>query len=98
MTFACQAHEAKCVKYNSTYKVEHHREMAWCCKANLKTNFPKLKEKKANLACILSSVLSVRGNIKLIEIIVCFGNLASTKNGMLRNINSSKKKGANQFA
>jgi len=58
---------------------------------------PNLK-KKANLVCILSSVLSVRGDIKLIEIIVCSGNLASTNNGMLRNINSSKKKGANQFA
>jgi len=71
--------------------------MAWCCEANLKTNLPKLK-KKANLVCILSSVLSVREDIKLIEIIVCSGNLASTNNGMLRNINSSKKKGANQFA
>ena len=45
MTFACQAHGAKCVKYNSTHKVEHHREMAWFCEANLKTNLPKLKKK-----------------------------------------------------
>ena len=36
----------KCQKYNSLYKLEYHREIAWCCKANFKTNPLRLETKK----------------------------------------------------
>ena len=45
-TFACHIQGAKCVKCNSPHKSEHHREFGWCCKANAKTNPPKLETKK----------------------------------------------------
>jgi len=35
-TFACRAHGAKCQKCSGPYKLEHHRDLAWCCKANEK--------------------------------------------------------------
>ena len=45
-TFSCRIQGAKCVKYNSPHKLEHHREFSWCCKANDKTNPPRLETKK----------------------------------------------------
>ena len=45
-TFSCRIQGAKCVKYNSPHKSEHHREFGWCCKANAKTNLPRLETKK----------------------------------------------------
>jgi len=44
--FVCHIYGLKCQKCNSPQKLEHHREMAWCCKVNFKTNFPRLKTKK----------------------------------------------------
>jgi len=45
-TFSCRIQGAKCIKCNGPYKSEHHREFGWCCKANSKTNPPRLETKK----------------------------------------------------
>ena len=45
-TFSCRIQGAKCIKCNSPHKSEHHHEFGWCCKANAKTNPPRLKTKK----------------------------------------------------
>ena len=45
-TFSCRIQGAKCVKCNGPHKLEHHREFRWCCKANDKTNPPRLETKK----------------------------------------------------
>ena len=45
-TFSCRIQGAKCVKCNGPHKSEHHREFGWCCKANDKTNPPRLETKK----------------------------------------------------
>ena len=45
-TLSCRIQGAKCVKCNSSHKSEHHREFSWCCKANDKTNPPRLETKK----------------------------------------------------
>ena len=45
-TMSCRIQGAKCVKCNGPHKSEHHREFGWCCKANDKTNPPRLETKK----------------------------------------------------
>ena len=45
-TFACCMHRSKYIKYNRPYKVDHHREIAWCYKTNFKMNPPRLEIKK----------------------------------------------------
>ena len=45
-TLSCRIQGAKCAKCNSPHKSEHHREFSWCCKANDKTNPPRLETKK----------------------------------------------------
>ena len=45
-TFSCRIQGSKCVKCNGPHKSEHHREFGWCCKANEKTNPPRLATKK----------------------------------------------------
>ena len=45
-TFLCHIQGAKCVICNGPYKLEHHREFGWCCKATLITNPPRLETKK----------------------------------------------------
>ena len=45
-THSCHIQGAKCVKCNGPHKTEHHREFGWCCKANAKTNPPRLETKK----------------------------------------------------
>jgi len=50
-TFACQAHSTKYLKCNGPYKLEHHKNMAWCYKPNFKTNLPKL-ETSRNESCL----------------------------------------------
>ena len=48
-TFSCRIQGAKCIKCNGPHKSEHHREFGWCCKANSKTNPPRLETKKGEL-------------------------------------------------
>ena len=45
-TFACRAHGSRCQKCSRPHKLEHHRDLAWCCKGNSKTNPPHLETKK----------------------------------------------------
>jgi len=44
-TFVCCSHRSKCQKCNGPHKVEHHRDLAWCCKADFKSNPPRLETK-----------------------------------------------------
>ena len=52
-TFSCRIQGAKCVKYNSLYKSEHHCKFGWYCKANAKTILPRLETKKGK-PCLYS--------------------------------------------
>ena len=45
----CHIQRAKCVKYNGPHQIVHHQHYAWYCKANEKTNLPKLEIKKGDL-------------------------------------------------
>ena len=40
-THACHAQGAKCQKCSGPHRVENHKSMAWCCKANPKSNPPR---------------------------------------------------------
>ena len=40
-THACCAQGAKCQKCGGPHRVENHRLLAWCCKANTKSNPPR---------------------------------------------------------
>ena len=42
-TFSCRAHGSKCQKWSRPYKLKHHRDLAWYCKANPKLDPPCLK-------------------------------------------------------
>jgi len=44
--FSCHAHGSRCQKYSGSHKLEHHRDLAWCCKANSKLNPPRLETTK----------------------------------------------------
>ena len=48
-THTCHAQGAKCQKCNGPHRVENHRLLAWCCKANPKSNLSK----KATVAGVL---------------------------------------------
>ena len=45
-TFLCKIQESKCIKCNRPHKSENHHEFSWCCKANKKTNPPRLEIKQ----------------------------------------------------
>jgi len=45
-TFSCRIQGSKYVKCNGLHKSKNHYEFGWCCKANEKTNLPRLKTKK----------------------------------------------------
>jgi len=40
-THTCHAQGTKCQKCGGPHRVENHRSMAWCCKANPKSNLPR---------------------------------------------------------
>ena len=40
-THACRAQGAKCQKCGGPHRIENHRLLAWCCKANPKSNPPR---------------------------------------------------------
>jgi len=46
MVGVCHIQESKCVRCNGPHLTEHHCHFAWCCKANEKTNPPRLETKK----------------------------------------------------
>ena len=45
-TFSCRIQGSKCIKCNGPHKSENYCEFGWCCKANEKTNPPRLETKK----------------------------------------------------
>jgi len=49
-TFSYRVYGYKCQKYSSPHKLEHHRDLAWCCKANPKLN-PLCLETNKGLPC-----------------------------------------------
>lgn len=61
MTFVCHAHGSKCVKCNSSYKVEHYKEIAWYYKANFKTNSPRLETKKGESCLYMFKCINCKG-------------------------------------
>ena len=48
-TFLCRIQESRYIKCNSPHKTEHYCYFIWCCKANPKTNLPRLETKQGNL-------------------------------------------------
>ena len=48
-TFACKAHSTGCQKCGGPHRIEHHRDMVWCYKANFKINPPHLETKQGEL-------------------------------------------------
>ena len=93
-TFLCRIQGAKCIKCNGPHKSEHHREFGWCCKANAKTNPPRL----ANHALIHSNAPTAKGTIKPTQTLAHFGDTASTGNGTLKSKLRSVKTGHNLSA
>ena len=61
-TFSCRIQGAKCIRCNGPHKSEHHREFGWCCKANAKTNPPKLEIKKGKPCPHEFKCLNCKGN------------------------------------
>ena len=45
---SCRVQGSKCVKCNGLHITEHHCQFSWCCKANPKTNPPRLETKQGN--------------------------------------------------
>jgi len=88
-------HGEKCQKYNGPHKLEHHRDIAWCCKANFKL---RLEKKKRNLVFILSSILTVKTIIRQIVATVHSRNTGLTEISIARSCRSSEKLELTQFA
>ena len=53
---------AKYVKYNGPHLTAHHHHFAWCCKANDKTNPPRLETKKGELYSHTFKCLNCKGD------------------------------------
>ena len=45
-TFLCRANSLRFQKYSDLHRLEYHRDMAWYCKANPKTNLPRLETRQ----------------------------------------------------
>jgi len=61
-TFSCRAHRSKCQKCSGLHKLEHHRDLAWCCKANSKLDLFHLKTAQG-LPCPYSfKYINCKGN------------------------------------
>jgi len=71
--------------------IKHHRDLAWCCKANFKTNPPDSKLKLENHALTLSNASNARVNIPLMIPNVYFGGISSTASGIQRKHKKSAK-------
>jgi len=62
MAGICHIQGAKCVKCNGPHLSEHHHHFAWCCKANDKTNLPRLEIKKGKPCSHSFKCLNCKGN------------------------------------
>ena len=52
-TFIYRIQGSKCAKYNGLHKSEYYYQFTWCCKANFKTNSPRLETKQGE-SCLYS--------------------------------------------
>ena len=61
-TLRCRLHRSRCIKCNSSHNTEHHREMAWCYKENLKRNPPRLETKKGEPCSCSFKCINCKGH------------------------------------
>ena len=62
MASVCYIQWTKCVKCNGPHLISHHCYFAWCCKANNKTNPPRLETKKGKSCSYLFKCLNCKGD------------------------------------
>jgi len=94
-TFSCRAHGMQYQKCSSPPKLKHHRELAWCYKANPKLNPPQLKTARAYLALTLSNISIAKENTWLTTTSVPSEEIDSTETGTQKK---PRKPGLIQFA
>ena len=83
-TFSCRAHGSRCQKCSGPHKLKHHRELAWCCKANPKSNPPQLETAQA-----CSVLISLNASIAKVDIWLTTTNAPS---GEIDSIGTSIQK------
>ena len=71
MMFAYYVHSSKYIKYNSPYKVKHHRDIVQCCKANFKSNLSRLETKKEEHCLHLFKYINCKEDYQA-DINVCY--------------------------
>jgi len=64
-TFVYCMHSTKCPKYNRLYKLEHHRDVAWCYKTNFKTNLSRLKTTKGKPCPHMFKYINCKGDYQI---------------------------------
>ena len=57
----CRSQGSKYAKCNGPHLTDNHQEFAWCCKANSKTNLPRLEMKKGKLCPYSLKCLNCKG-------------------------------------
>ena len=90
-TFMYYIYGAKCQKCNRPHKLKYYREIAQCCKANFKTNPPRLETKKGKLCIYSFKCIKYKRIIKQTAIYICFGNTDSIRIGTAKSHRNSKK-------
>ena len=61
-TFTCQLQGARCLKCNSSHKVEHYCHFVWCCKTNFKINPLYFKTKQSKPCPHSFKCINCKGN------------------------------------
>ena len=62
MTFSYYIQEPKCMKCNSSYKIEYYHHFDWCCKVNFKINSLYLETKQDELYLYSFKCLNCKSN------------------------------------
>ena len=62
LTGVCHIQGSKYAKCNSPHLTDNHHDFTWCCKANNKSNPPRIKTKKSNLCLHLFKCLNCKGS------------------------------------
>jgi len=98
-TFSCRAHGSRCQKCSRPHKLEHHRDLAWCCKANPKLNPPPdSKLPRAYLALTPSNASIAKANTWPMTTSVPSGEIDSTETGTQKRHRKPGKPGPIQVA
>ena len=85
-THVCRAQGAKCQKCGGPHRVENHRLLAWCCKANPKSNPPR-EATAAGAPCPHTfKCLNCRGDHAADDNKCPFGAIALTSSGTLTRL------------